>query len=247
MIDGGILKRHFSDLVSATATKNQSDITLIDPFQLVDFKTRILPEHLYPKFRLHLDKFKSQNPQVDITDVPDDNSQDQIEEDYLPDLTGDQRIAKTMDADSPQGTDALIRRMVENVSPENIDFPTDLRNIQKPKSFNKRKGDKKEKKSAPEYKAPVRIQLPEELRNDSINLEVENQQVYEEPIQIQPEILENSGIQQSAETHSDPNRGDNSEEIQGNLRRSTRVPRMSARAIHMLAHHPELQEGSIFR
>merc|ERR1711889_1919 len=49
MIDGGTLKRHFSDLVSATATKNQNDVTLIDPFQLIDFKTRILPEHLYPK------------------------------------------------------------------------------------------------------------------------------------------------------------------------------------------------------
>merc|ERR1711873_242462 len=45
MIDGGTLKRRFSDLVSATATKNQTDVKLIDLFQLVDFKTRILPEH----------------------------------------------------------------------------------------------------------------------------------------------------------------------------------------------------------
>merc|ERR1712121_303900 len=75
MIDSGTLKKHFSDLVSATATTNQSDVTLIDPFQLIDFKTRILPEHLYPKFRLQLDKFKAQNPHVDITETPENPQQ----------------------------------------------------------------------------------------------------------------------------------------------------------------------------
>ena len=141
MIDGGLLKRHFSDLVSATATKNQSDITLIDPFQLVDYKTRILPEHLYPKFRLHLDKFKSQNPQIDITD----DSQDQAEDDQETTLTGDQRITRAMESDNPQGADAIIRRMIENINPEDIEFPADLRNIKKPKSFNKKKETKKKK------------------------------------------------------------------------------------------------------
>ena len=136
--------------------------------------------------------------------------------------------------------------MVENVSHEDIDFPADLRNIPKPKSFNKRKGKKVEKKSAPEYREPVQIQPPEELRTDSINPGVENQQVYEEPIRIQPEILENNELSKSAETHSDTSKGDSSEEIQGNLRRSTRVPKMSARALHMLSYHPELQESSIF-
>ena len=99
-----------------------------------------------------------------------------------------------MNNDNPQGTDALIRRMVENVSHEDIEFPADLRNIQKPKSFNKRKGEENKKKSAPEYRELVRIQPPEELRNDSINSEIKNQQVYEEPIQIQPEILENNEL-----------------------------------------------------
>merc|ERR1711955_132093 len=82
MIDGGTLKRNFSDLVSATATKNQSDVTLIDPFQLIDFKTRILPEHLYPKFRLQLDNFKTQNPNVDITDVLEDSHQTQVDDNH---------------------------------------------------------------------------------------------------------------------------------------------------------------------
>ena len=36
MLDGKILTRHFSDIVSASATKSNSDVTLIDPFQLID-------------------------------------------------------------------------------------------------------------------------------------------------------------------------------------------------------------------
>merc|ERR1712126_138020 len=177
MIDGGTLKRHFSDLVSATATKNQSDVTLIDPFQLIDFKTRILAEHLYPKFRLQLDKFKSQNPSVNITEVPDDSSQDQEDDDHPPDLTGDQRVDRAIENNNPSGADVLLRRIIENVNSEDVDFPADLRNIPKPKSFNKRKDKKEEKKSAPEYKEPVQIQPPEESRTDP---EVENQQIYEE-------------------------------------------------------------------
>ena len=82
---------------------------------------------------------------------------------------------------------------------------------------------------------------------ESIDPVVENQQFYQEPIRIQPDILENNGLSKSAETHSNTSKGDNSEEIQGNLRRSTRVPKMSARALHMLSYHPELQEASIFR
>ena len=148
MIDGGTLKRHFSDLVSATATANQTDVKLIDPFQLIDFKTRILPEHLYPKFRLQLDKFKDQNPNVDITEVPDDYIQDQTD-DHPPELTGDQRVDRAMENNNPSGADALIRKMVENVSHEDIDFPTDLRNIPKPKSFNKKKRQQRGKDIRP--------------------------------------------------------------------------------------------------
>merc|ERR1712114_3419 len=45
MIDGDTVKRHYSDIVSASVTKNQSDTILIDPFQLVDYKTRIILDH----------------------------------------------------------------------------------------------------------------------------------------------------------------------------------------------------------
>merc|ERR1712240_695211 len=112
IIDGGTLKRHFSDLVGATATTNQSDVTLIDPFQLVEFKTRILPEHLYPKFRLQMDNFKTQNPSVDITELPNDSSQDQEDDDNPPDLTGDQRVDRAIENNDPSGVDVLLRRII---------------------------------------------------------------------------------------------------------------------------------------
>ena len=241
MIDGGTLKRHFSDLVSATATKNQSDVTLIDPFQLIDFKTRILPEHLYPKFRLQLDKFKSQNPNVNITDLPDDSNQDQEDDDNPPDLNGDQRVDRAIENNDPSEADVLLRRIMENEHSEDVEFPTDLRDTAKPKSFNKRKDKKNEKKSNPEYKEPVRIQPREESQTDP---EGEDQPVYEEPIQIQPEILETH--KKPGPANSDNSKGDNSEETRGNLRRSARVPKLSAKALHMLTVDPDSQESAIF-
>ena len=164
--------------------------------------------------------------------------------------------------------------MVANVSNETINFPTDLRDIQKPKSFNKKKGNKKDKISAPEYRQPIPIQQTEELRNDSINQvvenqqateeliqiippddsrtdsinqDVENQQVYNGPIRIQPEILENNDESKSAETHTSTSKNDRSERIQGNLRRSARIPRLSAKALQLLSNQKDIQETSIFR
>ena len=166
---------------------------------------------------------------------------------------------RAIENSNPSGADVLLRRIIENVNSEDVDFPadlrkimetehsedvefpTDLRYISKPKSFNKRKDKKEEKKSNPEYKEPIRVQLPEESQTEP---DVENQPVYEEPIQIQPEILKTH--EESISADSNKSKGDNSEEIQGNLRRSARVPKMSAKALHMLTVHPDLQESPIF-
>ena len=111
MLDGDTVKRHYSDLVSANVTKNQSDIILIDPFQLVDYKTRIIPDHLYPKFRLSLDKFKD-NINITQMELPtqQENIPDTIEESEF--QTGNERIVKVMETRTPYGTDAAIKRMV---------------------------------------------------------------------------------------------------------------------------------------
>merc|ERR1712240_363356 len=99
-----------------------------------------------------------------------DLNQDQEDDDHPPDLTGDQRVDRAIENNNPSGADVLLRKMVENVNPEDVDFPTDLRNIPKPKSFNKRKDKKEENKSAPEYKEPVQIQPPEESRTNPLTI-----------------------------------------------------------------------------
>ena len=58
LLDGTTITRHHSDIVSALATKTNSDITLIDPFQLIDWKDRTPPDHLYPKFKVFMENFK---------------------------------------------------------------------------------------------------------------------------------------------------------------------------------------------
>merc|ERR1712240_917114 len=111
---------------------------------------------------------------------------------------------------------------------------TDLRGIPKPKSFNKRKDRTDEKKSGPEYRELIRVQEAEEpqAEPDSNSL-----QVYKEPIHIQPEIP--NIPEDSTPVNSNEPKEDNSEEFQGNLRRSTRVPRMSAKYLQYLTEQPE--------
>ena len=146
-----------------------------------------------------------------------------------------------MENNDPNEADILLRRIMENGHSEDVEFPANLRDISKPKSFNKRKDKKDEKKSSPGYKEPVRVQPRVESQAES---EGGDQQSYDEPIQIQPETLETHEEMRPA--NSDNSKGDNSEETRGNLRRSARVPRLSAKALHMLTVHPDSPESSIF-
>ena len=77
MLDGTKLKRHYSDIVSATATKSGSDVELIDPFQLINWKEKTPPDHLYPKSKLFLKDFKkgifSNPPSITYKDPDDPN------------------------------------------------------------------------------------------------------------------------------------------------------------------------------
>ena len=156
MIDGGSIKRHFSDIVSAYATKNQSDITLIDPFQLIDYRDRVIPDQVYPHFQLIMDNFKKQDEE-DQMDIPNLEGPEETQELHQEDLlTGDQRVEKALAVDDPQGADKIIRDLMRK-NPEHIEHPQDLRGTKRPKSFNKKKGDKNIKTSTPGYQEPIRI------------------------------------------------------------------------------------------
>ena len=51
--------------------------------------------------------------------------------------------------------------MLQSNKQEDVEFPADLRNVKKPRSYNKRKEDKKEKRK-PGYSEPVNIQKSQE-------------------------------------------------------------------------------------
>ena len=216
LLDGDTVKRHYSDLVSASVTKNQSDIILIDPFQLVDYKTRIIPDHLYPKFRLSLDKFKDNTniPQVELPTQQDNVStlQDTNEENEY--QTGNERVTKAMESSASHGTDATIRKIVQYTTPEDIEFPADLREIKKPRSYNKRKRDNMEKRTKPGYVEPIQVQG------------TNNGELYEAPTQVQ----QTNTIHETEPERLEPQ----FEEIQTVARRSKRVPKLSAKALDML-------------
>ena len=80
---------------------------------------------------------------------------------------------------------------------------------------------------------------------DSIDHDIDNQQVYNEPVPIQPELLQTR--EESAETQPITSKNDTSQAIEGNLRRSSRVAKLSAKALQMLSTQNNLQEASVFR
>ena len=121
---------------------------------------------MYPHFKLLVDKLKSQDEeqQVDLSEIPilEDQeghtySQQEYDREQEEVITGDQRVENAMASENPHTSDIIIRAMMENATPESIDIPQDLRNIKKPKSFNKRKDKKDKGKFAPEYQAPILI------------------------------------------------------------------------------------------
>ena len=113
-LDGKILIRHFSDIVSASATKSNSDVTLIDPFQLIDWKDRTPPDHLYPKFKLFLENFKkglqSSTPEITHQEADKSMQLSNSEEDMQ---TGDQRFHQAAGNPSPTGLVALIQKIMD--------------------------------------------------------------------------------------------------------------------------------------
>ena len=164
--------------------KNQSEITLIDPFQLVDYKTKIIPDHLYPKFRLILDKFKTQNNNAPEIPILVENEADITQEETVEQTTGNERISKAMETSTPTETDTTIRKMMQNKKPEKIIFPTDLRDIRKPKSYNKKRENNK--KPASEYKEPTIVLKQIEYIPPNLD---QPEEEYTTPSQVQPEKI----------------------------------------------------------
>ena len=72
-------------------------------------------------------------------------------------------------------------------TPENIEFPADLRNIKRPKSFNKKKGKKDKQITTPEYNAPV--QIPQQSTQMEMDAGPDQENQYQAPIWVEPDIV----------------------------------------------------------
>ena len=111
LLDGTTIARHYSDIVSALATKSNSDVTLIDPFQLIDWKDRTPPDHLYPKFKLFLENFKNGH-QVTLPAITYQETQEPVQTDDndFGTQSGDQRLQQAMCSSEPTELDTLNRK-----------------------------------------------------------------------------------------------------------------------------------------
>merc|ERR1712002_864407 len=179
----GIMKRHYSDLINANTTKNQGEVMLIDPFQIIDVKNMIVPEALYPRFKLQLDKFRNDTSEASPYEPDEPNEVDTDEAGNLP--TGNDRLSKALNTANPSKTDKIIKRMLQSDEQEDVEIPTDLRNIKKPRSYNKKKENKKEKRN-PGYCEPVNIQRS----HDEPGEPNEADEPYDQPEQRQEDVSE---------------------------------------------------------
>ena len=122
------------------ATKSNSDVTLIDPFQLIDWKDRT-PPNLYPKFKIFLKNFKKGlqtiTPEITYQDVDKPMQPTNSEEEMQ---TGDQRIHQAVDNPSPTGLDALLQKIMDlHIQSQQLDTPKSLSTSKRPRNKKKDK------------------------------------------------------------------------------------------------------------
>ena len=132
MLDGTRLKRHFSDIVSATATKSGSDVELIDPFQLINCKDKTPPDHLYPKFKLFFKEFKkgifSYPPSIMYED-PDDPDIQLPEQDDQNHEKVEQSLQAAKEKGLSSGINMVLKRLMDTtMTPDPLHIPDSFAN-----------------------------------------------------------------------------------------------------------------------
>ena len=205
MLDGTPIRRHFSDIVSASATKSKSEVELIDPFQLTDWRDKTPPELIYPKFKLFLENFKK-NIDKDENKVKE-NKENTARDQESPEKekeTRDQKVQKATKKKYPTGIDTLLKRIMDPaLKPEAIKIPENLSQEKRLKNKRKSSQDKKAPKK-PRYQVPKQINTMVEQREIETNKEPDKQ----------GETADGSNISQ--------------------LRQSRRVPKLSAKYLESI-------------
>ena len=157
MLDRTPLKHHFSDIVSASATKSGSDVELIDPFQLINWRDKTPPDHLYPKFKLFLEDFKkgifTDIPRITYEGPDDPDIQIIPEQDNQDKETGEQKLQAAMHKESQTGIEMVLQKLMDpTITPDPLNVPESLANSKRPR--NKRKNKETKEPSKPQYHIP---------------------------------------------------------------------------------------------
>ena len=139
MLDGTHLKRHFSDIVSASATKSGSDVNLIDPFQLINWKDKTPPDHLYPKFKPFLEEFKkgisTKVPRITYENPENHEMQEVPQQEIANCKTIEQRLQAANEKESPAGIDLVLKKLMDTtMAPDPLDIPDSLASSKRPKN-----------------------------------------------------------------------------------------------------------------
>merc|ERR1712240_582269 len=111
-----------------------------------------------------------------------DTDDDNINSQRIQEPTGDQRVERAMNNNDQNDTDVIIRKMISNIRKEPINFPPNLTDIKKPRSYNKKKDSKRAKTSNPRYNQPLAIEHVVDSTEININPPVANQPSSEESI-----------------------------------------------------------------
>ena len=262
MLDGTQLKRHFSDIVSASATKSGSDVELIDPFQLINWRDKTPPDHLYPKFKLFLEEFKkgifTDIPRITYEGPDDPDVQKVPEQDIQDHETVEQKLQTAKEKESPSGIDMVLKKLMDTtMTPDPLDVPDSFANSKRPR--NKRKNKETKEPSKPQYHIPK--QAPKESKrskdhNKEEDVEIKpkikrqkrenkksQEQQYHPPQQV-PEELElpmEQVNEADVENIEESNNVSQVENTTNQLRRSRRLPRASAKYLESI--RAELQDS----
>ena len=160
LLDGTYLKIHFSDIVNASATKSGSDVKLIDPFQLINWKDKTPPDHLYPKFKPFLEEFKkgmsAEVPRITYENSGNHETQEVSQQEIANCETIEQRFQAAKEKESPAGIDLVLKKLMDTtMTPDPLDVPDSLVNSKRP--INKNRVKETKGPSKPQYHIPIQI------------------------------------------------------------------------------------------
>ena len=110
---------------------------LIDLFQLINWKDKTPPDHLYPKFKLFLEEFKrgvfTNIPRITYEGPEDPDIQILPEQDNQDNKTGDQRLQAAKHNESSTGLDMVLQKLMDpTIIPDPLNIPESLANLKRP-------------------------------------------------------------------------------------------------------------------